>query len=220
MAVPTHEPTCTTKTWPTTCNYCGAAVFYFSCNCGSRVLFDALGDPWPQHFDGCIGYQIKVLRDAEALSLDDVERLVEQNAERRGVEVPAKARALLRSLSFRETGAATILTLLPGGEPRDFVAVIREVNSVNVFKRLKFENNAVGRALLGELADEEYVEVFLRGDVNQRTGFWPQIDAFVPRRMLERARVGRGVRVVVRLVPHCPKGDVRVWIVDEIGRRD
>jgi hypothetical protein len=221
MSVPSHQPSCATKTWPTTCDYCGGAVFYFSCNCGSRVFFDALGEPWPQHFDSCLGHKIRVLRDAEGLSLDAVQQLVEADAERRGIAVPPKARSLFRTLGFRETGAATILTLTPGVEPREFVAVLRDMNAhVNFFKRLKFEDNRVGRALLGELAEEPYVEVFLRGDTNRRTGYCAQVEAFIPRTMLERARVARGGRVVARIVPCCPKGDVRIWIVEELKRRE
>lgn len=44
-----HGSWCGSRTYPTTCRYCGRHVFYFSCDCGCKVFFDALGDPWPQH---------------------------------------------------------------------------------------------------------------------------------------------------------------------------
>lgn len=31
------------------CRYCGMDVFYFSCNHGSKVFFESLGDDWPVH---------------------------------------------------------------------------------------------------------------------------------------------------------------------------
>lgn len=31
------------------CRDCNSAVFYFTCNCGSKVFFDALGNGWPLH---------------------------------------------------------------------------------------------------------------------------------------------------------------------------
>ena len=47
--VPSHGPWCATRTFGTKCPDCDAAVFYFTCNHGSRVFFDALGWPWPEH---------------------------------------------------------------------------------------------------------------------------------------------------------------------------
>ena len=40
---------CNAKTYPITCKYCGESVYYFSCDCGSSVFFEKLGDPWPRH---------------------------------------------------------------------------------------------------------------------------------------------------------------------------
>ena len=33
----------------TNCPSCNQSVFYFSCDCGCRVFFDKLGQPWPIH---------------------------------------------------------------------------------------------------------------------------------------------------------------------------
>lgn len=45
----THSKRCNAKTVPMNCRYCGQEVFYFTCNCGSKVFFEELGDPWPIH---------------------------------------------------------------------------------------------------------------------------------------------------------------------------
>ena len=45
----THGWWCNAVTFPTKCRNCRERVFYFHCNCGSAVFFDALGDPWPLH---------------------------------------------------------------------------------------------------------------------------------------------------------------------------
>lgn len=44
-----HGWWCNTITYPTTCRGCGEPVFFFRCDCGSAVFFDALGEPWPEH---------------------------------------------------------------------------------------------------------------------------------------------------------------------------
>ncbi len=45
----THGINCRTKTFPLNCQFCSSRIFFFQCECGSRVLFDMLGDPWPMH---------------------------------------------------------------------------------------------------------------------------------------------------------------------------
>ena len=45
----THGSWCNAATWQTKCPSCKAPVFFFQCDCGSKVFFDELGDPWPQH---------------------------------------------------------------------------------------------------------------------------------------------------------------------------
>lgn len=44
-----HGRWCNTRTFPLNCRYCGEEVFYFSCDHESKVFFDDLGPPWPQH---------------------------------------------------------------------------------------------------------------------------------------------------------------------------
>lgn len=49
MPVPTHRTDCSSKAYPTNYFFCNQEVFYFFCSCGSKVLFDELGSPWPIH---------------------------------------------------------------------------------------------------------------------------------------------------------------------------
>ena len=45
----THGSWCNTNTSPTRCKYCQENVFYFTCDCGSKVFFEELGHPWNEH---------------------------------------------------------------------------------------------------------------------------------------------------------------------------
>ena len=50
MPVPTHGPRCRTRfCHPSKCKECRQEVFYWACTCGSTLLFDRLGEPWPRH---------------------------------------------------------------------------------------------------------------------------------------------------------------------------
>ena len=50
MSVPTHGASGRTLFCrPVTCKYCNQNAYHWSCSCGSNLLFDKLGEPWPQH---------------------------------------------------------------------------------------------------------------------------------------------------------------------------
>ena len=53
MPTPSHGLSCSSRTFPTACHYCGDGIFVFQCSCGSVVLFDELGGNWPQHRLAC-----------------------------------------------------------------------------------------------------------------------------------------------------------------------
>ena len=53
MSIPTHGPSCQTLVYGTSCWYCQQEIFVLQCSCGSAVLFDELGAPWPKH--ACAG---------------------------------------------------------------------------------------------------------------------------------------------------------------------
>ena len=54
MPVPNHGPFCTTWMYETSCWHCHHPIFILQCSCGSAVLFDERGPPWPRH--NCSGF--------------------------------------------------------------------------------------------------------------------------------------------------------------------
>ena len=50
------------RTIPTRCRFCGAEVFYYEDQFGSKVFFDELGPPWPKH--PCAEYEAFLLQQA------------------------------------------------------------------------------------------------------------------------------------------------------------
>lgn len=61
----THGYWCNSRTYPCKCPGCGDSVFFFHCDCGSRVFFDALGQPWPIH-DCETSWTRKLVREKDA----------------------------------------------------------------------------------------------------------------------------------------------------------
>lgn len=44
-----HGKHCNSRSWETSCKYCGLKIFYFTCDHGIKVFFDKRGKPWPVH---------------------------------------------------------------------------------------------------------------------------------------------------------------------------
>ena len=59
MPHPFHGSNCSTRTYPWRCPECAARVFVFCCSCGSWVMFDDLGPPWPKH--SCFDHRYRQL---------------------------------------------------------------------------------------------------------------------------------------------------------------
>jgi hypothetical protein len=49
VSVPTHRASCQTWAYRTKCWHCGKTICVVQCTCGSAVLFESLGWPWPEH---------------------------------------------------------------------------------------------------------------------------------------------------------------------------
>jgi hypothetical protein len=87
-----HGPWCNFRTRPWRCK-CGARVFFGTCDHGSKVFFDHLGDPWPLH--RC-GYYSPPMTEREIAYRQSIE---EQNKRSRDTE--RRERALQAYENFR-----------------------------------------------------------------------------------------------------------------------
>ncbi len=164
-----HGDGCRTRTYPTTCRICHADVFYFSCDCGSKVFFEALGDPWPQHRCGDhITYErvIEFVGGKEALA--------------RGLEAsmttlrldPAYARSIRQAARRPKPLQPRINRQIPyEGLEADETGVVREfIPAVDLYRRFDIPATAMGAALLGELGKGQFDQLTIHagalGDVD------------------------------------------------------
>lgn len=158
MGLAYHGDRCQTRTYPTTCRICRAGVFYFSCDCGSKVFFDALGDPWPQH--SCrdhITYErvIEYVGGKEALA--------------RGLEASMTTLRIERTYARRVRRAAhgpkplqrRINRQIPyKGLKADETGIVREfIPAVDLYRRFDVPATAMGAALLGELGKGQFDQI-------------------------------------------------------------
>lgn len=217
MSPAIHGWWCNARTYPTTCRYCGQAVFYFSCDCGCKVFFDYLGDPWPKHL--CIQYieatygramaqRLLEIQDLSPGRLDDVIHIDPAYAQAilsRQAESLSRIPRLVRQDPSEGTRVKDIGYLREIGSPTDFYDVFDLPRSV------------FSRALLGNRADREYVQITVHtGDLSRADG--DSYTGFVESSLLANSRIKRGELVRFSLISWGVPGRDPIWLCNGIEK--
>ncbi len=209
----THGWWCNSSTYPTRCKYCGGQVFYFSCDCGSKVFFDDLGPPWPEH--RCFEYlSAQYGRDFIANGMAIMMMTP-------GVEIGHRIDADYIS-EVQEQVKNPVPPDILRQDPYDGVktvedGIVREIYlEVDLFKRLNIPRTSIGVSLLGFLGKEKY------GQVTIHTGGLGEEgrDSFtflVKTKMLKRKSVIKGDYIICHLRGITIADQATVWICDKLG---
>ena len=230
-----HGPVCRTKTFPTQCRVCGDAVYFFSCDCGSRVYFDELGQPWPLH-DCFHGHEDdepttsprpsgKVAMDSLrgiTFSIEDPMKSGLLPGLRRGiVEIEPR---LIDSVRRAENQVRQTMRICPFEGPTEvLVGVITELVKVDLQKRFQIEDGTVGYELTTQrLGDRELLQLTMQ--VDDIAGDPDALDLFSYTFLCPRENVPpsveRGAIIETSLEPVGLFGGDRVWKskrVEQIG---
>lgn len=208
-----HGAHCNSRTWPTFCQYCGQRVFYFTCDCGCKVFFDELGEPWPKH--QCRGYLNSLIETygreviergmAVMMMTPGIERSYEiqvQQAHKQDVQQPASKNIIRRDPVH--------------GAREDVVGIVRElIDGVNVFKRLGASDRPFSRAILGSLAKTQCVQITIH------TGALASTDNhsytfLVDKQLLMQQSIVKGALIRCQLRSLVVPGWNPIWICDRV----
>lgn len=202
-----HGPWCGTQTWPTKCPSCREEVFFFSCLCGSKVFFDSLGFPWPEHSCGAgadVRPQAVPGARPDLISTESMDPRFLQWRGRIDERVASSAKEA-------SSGKDQIVAVAPcRGAPHHRVGVLREVTlDADPFRAFKTPRTAMGMALLGPLGNKPVSRVTMHvysvvDDEIESYTVW------LPRSVLAAARVERGMTVDLRFQMR-PAGTDHVW---------
>lgn len=212
MASATHGRWCEAKTYPAQCRYCGRPVLYFTCNCRSKVFFDELGWPWPEH--RCLGYLIA------QYGKTFIESALAHQVMRGGARVRHRIdhRYGNRVRHHIASGAEDRITRcdpMPGARVEE-TGVVREIISeVDVFAKLRVPNTAIGRALLGSLAREAHYQLTLHvytADPGQVLSY----TFFAPAWIVDRLSLSRGGLLTFEIISHAVPGRAAVWMAPDL----
>jgi hypothetical protein len=218
MAVPTHGPSCKTLLWATKCPDCSERVFFFACNCGSKVFFDTPGGAWPRHEDRCIPYLLRGMRRA-GHSYASIRNRIQEMALRTGQSVPGQVLKILREEEYEETGREIVVGVFP--QDQEHVLEGRILSSslqVNFFRRFGYEDNTFGRAFLGALLSEAYVELRVRADADPISGICVELECFAKKSTWDQLRLHDGCPVAVVVMPKKLRKDRSIWVARRMER--
>lgn len=223
-----HGWWCNARTYPLNCKYCGERIFHFSCDCGSSVLFDELGPPWPIH--RCPGFELKLTLSrlgqgdlsgtllsyldegkAEALS-----RLIEDNIERGYVDAirhSAKEQKKPSSQSgwiMRQDPYHGLRTTEQG--------VIKElIWGADIFKKANIPIGSLGSTILGKFAKQKLAQITihtaaLAEEESENCSF----TFFVAEKIVNKLALTKGCLITVELRGVAPLPNFPVWVCDDL----
>lgn len=154
----------------------------------------------------------------KGFSSTHIRRLIEEYATLCNVPIPEGIYQKLIANENMEKGKVTVVDVLPNEEECYVVGQIISVNQVNFFRRLNYTNNPMGRALLGKLIDQSYVEIAIREDLDEETCLCYKFKFFIPLISFKQSRLIQNSRAVVTLKPCTMPDGQQIWLADEIHR--
>lgn len=219
MSVPRHGVHCRTYTFLTKCSRCGDQVFFFSCTCGSRVFFDQLGSPWPEHDCGFSRSDQRWAQERPKRKLNDGGICVEISegvtAIRRGESGgrswdidPEVAEIARQEAKSRESDP---IQSVPPGEnwEVDIIGVVRELDRrVDAYQRLKLPQTALSKSFLGDLGSGLWGRV----TIHVLDSVIYSYSAWIPASLLSADGLKLGVTVSVTLQRLDVFGKAREWV--------
>lgn len=219
-----HGFWCNTVTIPFKCKYCGERIFFFSCNCGSRVVFSKLGPPWPKH--DCLnswGGSLKKTIDHEAGKI--VVQLSDYTFATRELDSPQhedepfdiEKEIVDRALRF-DKPSNHVFKRTPRSRTHSvkLVGVAREIRlKVDAFKQLKTDRTPLGSAILGVLRESIWGRLTVHVPDGEGVGSYT---AWVKSSLLSNLGVRRGDCVEFHAnALAVPKGGSNFeWIVEAL----
>ena len=197
MSVPTHDFSCRSWTFPVDCWTCNQPIFIFQCTCGSTVLFDSLGVPWPRHHCGGIS--------SSPQGSAAIQRLVRKGG-------PIDKKVLGYTVDNKKTKRTPLVRVEPSHqETFTLTSVLREVQvGTNALRELK-NLGLMGMQMLGLGKNQNLIQATFHdtNDEQQRS-----FTCFSPKSFkLEESDRGKlyGIKIVGYVI-----GSLKCWIVREL----
>ncbi len=205
-----HGSWCNSVTWPTKCSQCDQRVFFFRCDCGSRVFFDKLGAPWPIH--DCETSWARDLRrwqdDFGWINVEISSGITVRRAPEGSIDHTIVPRA-----KRRESRPDPIVAIKPeGSEKITIVGILREKRmEVDVTFTLKLPETSIVAGFLGELAEGKWGKFTIHTQPPNEDVLH-SYTAWAPSAALSHANNSQGVTVEVQISSKSIPGVDNFWV--------
>lgn len=211
----THGIWCNTRTWPTKCPHCREPVFFFSCDCGSKVFFDDLRDPWPIH--DCDTSWTRSLNRMRGADGTITVQLTDGVTIRRPAETFAVEPSILdRARKKRKSSAPDpIVSVHPDVDSieRTVIGILREIQrDADPTKVLRIDRlSTLGAAFLGPLGSGSWSRITVHEPTTAGTSL-NSFTVWLTQAELQRADSSKGVTVAIDIAPLQIHGIGSVWL--------
>ena len=219
MSVPNHSSSCLTRAFKTSCRYCDEKVYYFFCTCGTKLLFESLGPPWPIHY--CLD-EVEDIIDV----ITDTYGTVDQSAlnririisEERGFELSDETVDKLKSYLTKNDKKQIRRIIQPSDQETLVIGIVMSIrHNINFFKRLNIENTPIGKQLLGQFGKESFAEITVRTSPNQENIIEEYI-VFLPESIVTRIKLREKDSVVTKINSQMIALIENYWCVEFIDK--
>ena len=216
MPIPTHGAECSTSSWSTTCRDCGAAIFVLTCSCGSVVLLDGLGHPWPRRTDTCLRPPDRSAQQRESWSASEILRVIDSYSRISGEPVPIGTMALIARLTLEQCGRRVVVM-----KPGVATAVVGEVVGVNLhvnlFKRFRIPDTRISRSLMSDILDSPQVELVIREAAELGSGSVFEYTFFAPEALYKASGIRRGLKATSDLKTRQISASDGIWVATSLA---
>ena len=210
-----HGEWCEARTWPTRCPTCSEDVFFFMCNCGSKVFFDELGPPWPIH-DCDTSWTRRLRRTTDETGRITVELSEGITIIRSPVSSEIEEGVISNARKRHSKASDPIVRIEPAkGSHKSCVGVLREINRhVRPLNFYELDNTAMAIAMLGPIGVQEMGRITVHapssiGDQTESFTLW------IPSDLLREPRIVRGITVSLVMESVEIPGRGFAWFSDE-----
>lgn len=220
-----HGIYCKTITFPLKCKHCQQQIFFFSCDCGSRVLFDDLGPPWPMHHCGTPNpnpapYQPSSVGAPSGVNVyskgHDSSGLLPGLQSAADFIAPDVVKRVNESQNMARD---TIPIDAIGSTDDEIIGIVREVSRPNLARRHQLERNSIGFIELAKIiGDPDPIQITVQVDdlPNDPDAIDYSGYTFLSPRKSDTRGLTRGAVISASLTPQETLNGIKFWLARKI----
>ena len=194
-----HGPWCSSRTFPTNCPTCRAKVYFFSCDCGSRVFFDDLGGSWPRH-DCDTSWATSLVRTTDSTGTITVRLGPNVTATRPGDFSGIDPSLIARARTKRERPDPIVRVDPKKGSTKCVLGVLRELQRrANPFKAFRLPDTVMAWQFLDIIGQQPVGKITVHAQ-SETTDQQESFTAWIPANWIKDQRIVRGIAVFIELV--------------------